>query len=235
MQRVGEQGIRFFVECKETGINEQLMDVFFERYFKLLGDVLLDATKTIGEYNILTDKEYQYLLYDYNKTERDYTKDKTIHQLFEEQVTRTPNNIAVVFEDKQLTYQELNNKANQLANYLYNNYQTKGDDIICLLLERSEWMIIAILGVFKSGAAYCPISPEYPEERVLFVLQDTQPKCLITNCKLEIENVQFPIVNVTDEQFLKELYSFTINHLPLTISSRSLAYIIYTSGTTGNP
>ena len=235
MQRVGEQGIRFFVECKETGINEQLMDVFFERYFKLLGDVLLDATKTIGEYNILTDKEYQYLLYDYNKTERDYPKDKTIHQLFEEQVARTPNNIAVVFEEKQLTYQELNSKANQLAHYLYSNYNTKADDIICLLLERSEWMIIAILGVLKSGSAYCPISPEYPEERILFILQDTQPKCLITNCKLQIANVQFPIVNLTDEQFLKELYSLTINHLPLIISPHALAYIIYTSGTTGNP
>ncbi len=235
IQRVGEQGIRFFVECKETGINEQLMDVFFERYFKLLGDVLLDVTKTIGEYNILTDKEYQYLLYDYNKTEKEYPKDKTIHQLFEEQVARTPNNIAVVFEDKKLTYQELSNKANQLANYLHNNYQTKADDIICLLLERSEWIIIAILGVLKSGAAYCPISPEYPEERILFILQDTQPKCLITNCTLKIENVQFLIINLMDEQCLKELYSLTINHLPLTISSRSLAYIIYTSGTTGNP
>ena len=203
------------------------MDVFFERYFKLLGDVLLDATKTIGEYNILTDKEYQYLLYDYNKTERDYPKDKTIHQLFEEQVARTPNNIAVVFEEKQLTYQELNSKANQLAHYLYSNYNTKADDIICLLLERSEWMIIAILGVLKSGSAYCPISPEYPEERILFILQDTQPKCLITNCKLKIANVQFPIVNLTDEQFLKKLYSLTINHLPLTISSCFGIYYLY--------
>ena len=194
-----------------------------------------DASKTIGEYNMITDKEYQYLVYDYNKTEKEYPKDKTIHQLFEEQVARTPNNIAVVFEEKELTYQELNNKANQLAYYLYNNYQTKADDIICLLLKRNEWTIIAILGVLKSGAAYCPISPEYPEERILFILQDTQPRCLITNCKSKIENVQFLIVNVTDEQFLKELYSLTINHLPLIISSHELAYIIYTSGTTGNP
>ena len=175
------------------------------------------------------------LVYDYNKTERDYPKDKTIHQLFEEQVARTPNNIAVIFEEKQLTYQELNDKANQLAHYLHNNYNTKADDIICLLLERNEWMIIAILGVLKSGSAYCPISSEYPNERVLFILRDTQPKCLITNYKLKIEHVQFAIVNVTDEQFLKELYSFTINHLPFTICSHALAYVIYTSGTTGNP
>ena len=72
-------------------------------------------------------------------------------------------------------------------------------------------------------------------ERVLFILQDTQPKCLITNCKLQIENVQFAIINLTDEQFLKELYSLTINHLPLIISPHALAYIIYTSGITGSP
>ena len=210
-----------------------------ERLLKLMSLLLQQIpicyNKLEQELRLIDNEEYNYLVYDYNKTEKEYPKDKTIHRLFEEQVARTPNNIAVVFEEKQLTYQELNNKANQLAHYLYNNYNTKTDDIICLLLERSEWMIIAILGVLKSGAAYCPISPEYPEERVFFILQDTQPKCLITNCKLETENVQFPIVNVTDEQFLKELYSLTINHLPLTISSHSLAYIIYTSGTTGNP
>ena len=211
-----------------------------ERFVKTYEFILTQIGKDklnnkLSSIRFIDDREYNYLIYDYNKTEREYPKDKTIHQLFEEQVARTPNNIAVVFEEKQLTYQELNNKANQLAHYLHNNYQTKADDIICLLLERSEWMIVAILGVFKSGAAYCPISPEYPEERILFILQDTQSKCLITNCKLKIENVHFLIVNLMDEQFLKELYSLTIYHLPLTISSRSLAYIIYTSGTTGNP
>ena len=225
------------VEIKYAG--ELFEEKQIERLLKLMSLLLQQIpicyNKLEQELILIDNEEYNYLVYDYNKTERDYPKDKTIHQLFEEQVARTSNNIAVVFEEKQLTYQELNNKANQLAYYLYNNYNTKADDIICLLLERSEWMIIAILGVLKSGSAYCPISPEYPEERVLFILRDTQPKCLITNCKLKIENIELPIVNVTDEQFLKELYSLTINHLPLIINSHALAYIIYTSGTTGNP
>ena len=207
------------VEIKYAG--ELFEEKQIERLLKLMSFLLQQIpicyNKLEQELILIDNEEYNYLVYDYNKTEKEYPKDKTIHQLFEEQVARTPNNIAVVFEEKQLTYQELNNKANQLANYLYNNYQTKADDIICLLLERSEWMIIAILGVLKSGAAYCPISPEYPEKRILFVLQDTQPKCLITNCRLKIENVQLPIVNVIDEQFLKELYSLTINHLPLAL------------------
>ena len=177
------------VEIKYAG--ELFEEKQIERLLKLMSLLLQQIpicyNKLEQELILIDNEEYNYLVYDYNKTERDYPKDKTIHQLFEEQVARTSNNIAVVFEEKQLTYQELNNKANQLAYYLYNNYNTKADDIICLLLERSEWMIIAILGVLKSGAAYCPISPEYPEERVLFILRDTQPKCLITNCKLKIE------------------------------------------------
>ncbi len=225
------------IEIKYAG--ELFEEKQIERLLKLMSLLLQQIpicyNKLEQELILIDNEEYNYLVYDYNKTEKEYPKDKTIHQLFEEQVARTPNNIAVVFDDKQLTYHELNSKANQLANYLYHNYNTKADDIICLLLERSEWMIIAILGVLKSGAAYCPISPEYPEERVLFILRDTQPKCLITNCKLQIENIELPIVNVTDEQFLKELYSLTINHLPLIINSHALAYIIYTSGTTGNP
>ncbi len=220
-----------FVFSGHSNSVDQAYLSYFVRYYNSVLDQLCKEERVVFK---LMDEDYQYLVYDYNKTEKEYPKDKTIHQLFEEQVERTPNNIAVVFEEKQLTYQELNNKANQLANYLHNNYQTKADDIICLLLERSEWMIISILGVLKSGAAYCPISPEYPEERILFILRDTQPKCLITNCKLKIENVQFPIVNVIDEELLKVLASLTINHLPLIISPHALAYIIYTSGTTGN-
>ena len=229
-------GLQIYFNYATVLYKRETIERFVKTYEFILTQIVREQLNSnLNSIRFIDDREYNYLLYDYNKTEREYPQDKTIHQLFEEQVARTPNNIAVVFEDKQLTYQELNNSANQLAHYLHNNYHTKADDIICLLLERSEWMIIAILGVLKSGAAYCPISPEYPEELILFILQDTQPKCLITNCKLKIENVQFPIVNLTDEQFLKELYSFTIKHLPLTISSRSLAYIIYTSGTTGNP
>ena len=143
------------VEIKYAG--ELFEEKQIERLLKLISLLLqqipIGYNKLEQELRLIDNEEYNYLVYDYNKTEKEYPKDKTIHQLFEEQVARTPNNIAVVFEEKQLTYQELNNKANQLANYLYNNYQTKADDIICLLLERSEWMIIAILGVLKSGAS----------------------------------------------------------------------------------
>ena len=125
--------------------------------------------------------EYNKIIYEWNKTERPYPEDKTIHELFEEQVERTPDNIAVVYEDKQLTYSALNQKANQLAHYLRQNYEIKGDDLIALCLERSEFMLIAILGILKSGAAYVPIDPNYPDERISFILTDTRAKVVITN------------------------------------------------------
>ncbi|MDI9358891.1 MAG: amino acid adenylation domain-containing protein, partial [Phycisphaerales bacterium] len=140
----------------------------------------------------------------------------------------------------QLTYQELNNKSNQLAHYLHDTYKTQADDIICLLLERSERMIIAILGVLKSGAAYCPISPEYPEERIQFILADTNPKCLIADVDFSLTTIQLPIVDLRSPKLLQTLKTLTIHHSPLIINNlpftiNNLAYIIYTSGTTGNP
>ena len=115
------------------------------------------TTKDLRKINILDDARYQQILYEWNKTEQDYPKDKTIHKLFEEQVLKTPNNIAVVYEDNKLTYQELNNKANQLAHYLRLNYNIKPDDLVAIYLDRSEQLLITILGVLKSGGAYTQI------------------------------------------------------------------------------
>ena len=116
----------------------------------------------------------------WNETSRlcPYTN-KTIHEMFEEQVIRTPDNIALVYEDKRLTYKELNEKANQLAYYLRETYQINSDDLIALYLDRSEYMLIAILATLKSGAAYVPLTPSYPEERVKYILQDTKAKILL--------------------------------------------------------
>ena len=188
-------GLQIYFNYATALYKRETIEQFIKTYEFILTQIVREQLNSnLNSIRFIDDREYNYLIYDYNKTEKEYPKDKTIHQLFEEQVARTPNNIAVVFEEKQLTYQELNNKANQLAHYLHHNYNTKADDIICLLVERSEWMLIAILGVLKSGAAYSPISPEYPEERILFILQDTQPKCLIKNCKLKLKMFSFQLL-----------------------------------------
>ncbi|MDR3222819.1 MAG: amino acid adenylation domain-containing protein, partial [Methanobrevibacter sp.] len=144
---------------------------------------------------------------------------QTIQSLFEEQVYKTPDNIALVYKDITLTYKQMNQQANIIANYLIDNYKTKPDDLISLLLDRSENMIIAILGVLKSGAGYVPISPSNPKERVDYIIKDTNSVLLLDDKIVDKilkdnSNISNPITKTTPD---------------------NLAYVIYTSGTTGRP
>jgi amino acid adenylation domain-containing protein len=161
--------------------------------------------RKLKDYQLLSPADYQQIVYDWNQTDKAYPKDKTLHQLFEDQVQRTPDNVAVVFEEKFLTYRELNTQANQLAHKIRNEYyeQTKQqlvpDTLIVLCLDRSLEMIVAILAVLKAGGAYVPLDPEYPDERIAYILQDTQAKLLLTQSQhlarlnqiLNTENVEF--------------------------------------------
>lgn len=146
---------------------------------------------------------------------------KVLHILFEEQVKKTPDSIALVYENTKLTYHELNERSNQLAHYLIKQFSPKPDTLITLCLDRSEKMIITILAVLKSGAAYVPIDPQYPKERIKFIMDDTQARLMIT-----------------DDWYVNAQSIFTheskINPMP-EVTNNHLAYVIYTSGTTGNP
>ncbi|MFN4951435.1 MAG: non-ribosomal peptide synthetase, partial [Flavobacteriales bacterium] len=152
-----------------------------------------------------------------------YPKDKTIVDLFEEQVEKTPDNVAIKFKDTELTYRELNEKSNELAHYLIKNYSIQPDDLIGIELERSEWMVIGILAIIKSGGAYVPIDPEYPEQRKNFIQKDASLKLTIN----EEELTRFRQENK------QKLYSKDNPNTAL--GPNNLMYVIYTSGTTGNP
>ncbi len=160
----------------------------------------------------------------------------TIHQLFEEQAAKTPDNIALVFEDTALNYQALNQQANQLAHYLHKQYQIKPDDLIALCLDRNELMLIAILGVLKAGAAYVPIDPNYPNKRIQYILEDTQAKVVLTNksYKNKFARTQ-EILLVDTEETKAKLMQENVDNLTTEVSKHNLAYVIYTSGTTGKP
>ena len=148
-------------------------------------------------------------------------KEKTIIDLFVFQVRTNPDNLAVVFKNKKLTYRELDSLSNQFAHYLSKNYELKKEDYIGLMLERSEYLIISILGILKAGCAYVPIDIDSPTKRKEYIKNDC-------NCKITI-----------DSSFIKKfkenqhLYESTKSDIQL--SSDDLAYVIYTSGTTGNP
>jgi amino acid adenylation domain-containing protein len=246
--------------------HEETIKGFIRTYKEILSQVakaLSDETTKdsfkIDDLTYLTKEEESLILTYWNRQETTYPKNKTIHQFFEEQVERTPDNVALVYksegedgakESKEVfvTYKELNKRANKLANYLKHNYHISSDTLIPLLLDRSEHMIIAILAVLKAGGAYVPMSPDYPDERIKYILEDVE----LANSKKGIEitpvianeiytekliNLKKDIgIIAVDSNKLSEKLSHELTTQPMTsTTSHDLAYIIYTSGTTGNP
>ncbi|RMZ60264.1 amino acid adenylation domain-containing protein [Chryseobacterium nematophagum] len=186
-------------------------------------------------------------LKDVNGCYVDYVSDTTLQELFERQVERTPDDIALVYEDVKLTYRELNDRSNQLAHYLLENFEIKSDELIPLCLERSEQMLIGILGVLKSGGAYVPMDPGYPMDRIEHILKDTNARVVIGeestknrlyDYKELIDREESSSLNIISLNALNIVDSLstcsTDNPLP-SVSSSDLAYVIYTSGTTGKP
>ncbi|MBT6053763.1 MAG: AMP-binding protein, partial [Candidatus Scalindua sp.] len=217
-------------------------------FMTLLHSVISNPETSIDSMNILPEEERHKLIYEFNESKADYPKEKTISELFEEQVARTPADIAVEFEEKELTYKELNEQANQVAHYLRVQYQIKPDDLVGVMMDRSERMIVALLGILKAGGAYVPLDPEYPEKRIRYMLEDSGCKVLITQSELQTRLV--PIVPSTGVPFYgagnHELIIVTIetvltNHSPIVnrqssiVNPYHLAYVIYTSGSTGKP
>ncbi|WP_449384837.1 amino acid adenylation domain-containing protein [Chryseobacterium piperi] len=215
------------IEYNTDIYDEFLIQRMFTHFENLITDVIEDSTGQviIEDIDCLTNAERNQLLIEFNDKKMDYPSDKTIAQLFEEQVDKTPENAAVFFENTELTYRELNEQANQLGDYLRQKYQLKPDDLVAIKLERSEKMIVSIFGILKSGAAYVPIDPNYPQERVEYIEKDTKTKVTIDEAFLE--NYR--------KDLEKSEKDYTKENLPIISTPDSLAYVIYTSGTTGEP
>lgn len=228
--------------------NPTTIENFIATYLNVLKQIVNVANDTNNSIRIksltwLTREVFQTVIYRWNQTNKEYPEKSIIHQLFEEQVEKTPNNIAIVYEDIQLTYQELNIRANQLAYYLRNTYQIRGDDLIALCLARSEYMLIAILAVLKSGGAYVPIDHNYPNERIKYILADTKAKVILANKlyngKLDQivsqDNFEANVVIIDSKATQEVIKKQGAANLSRNITSNNLAYVMYTSGTTGNP
>ena len=205
-----------------------------KHFVRLLNSIVLNPQQPISQLLMLTEVEQQQLLFEWNNTQADYPLDKCIHQLFEEQVERTPDHIAVVFEDQQLNYRELNARANQLAHYLQ-KLGVGPDVLVGICVERSLEMIVGILGILKAGGGYLPIDPEYPTERLLYILQDAQVRVLLTQKHLiaGLPKHQSELVCLdTDWSFITQAQE---SNPCCEVQPENLAYAIYTSGSTGDP
>ncbi|WP_259472806.1 non-ribosomal peptide synthetase, partial [Clostridium estertheticum] len=227
---IGEE-IVFNMEYCTKLYKKETIERLIGHFLNILREVVENPEIKLSEIEMLSEEEKTKILVDFNDTKAEYPKDKTIHELFEEQVEKTPENIAVVYQEKTLTYRELNEKANSLARILRED-GVEQDTMVGIMVDRSLEMIIGIMGILKAGGAYLPMDPEYPKERIEYMLEDSDAQILLTQNDL-VDKVKFEgiIVDLEDE----ELYKESKDNLEKVNKSSDLAYVIYTSGSTGKP
>jgi amino acid adenylation domain-containing protein len=200
----------------------------------LLEGFAVNPHQRLSDYQILTREEYEQIVIKWNDTNAEYPANSTIHQLFEEQVKKSPNATAVSFADEQLTFQDLNQRANHLAHHLQ-KLGVQADKLVAICLERSPEMIVGILGILKAGGAYVPLDPAYPQERLSVMLKDAQPTVLLTQQrflgKLPATEAQVVCIDSDWQVIAKE----SLENPDPTATADNLAYVIYTSGSTGKP
>jgi amino acid adenylation domain-containing protein len=225
-----------------VGVWEYNADLFDEvtiakmagHFQTLLEALAANAIQPISQLPLLTQRERHQLLVEWNNTTTDYPFDKCIHQLFEEQVALTPDAVALVFVGEQLTYGELNRRANKLAHYL----QSLGvgpEVLVGICVERSFDMIIGLLGILKAGGAYVPIDPAYPTDRIAYMLDDSRLPVLLTQQKLVASLPEHQARVVCLDADWEEISVMPELPPQSDVTPENLAYVIYTSGSTGKP
>ncbi|OAB29609.1 hypothetical protein PMSD_21420 [Paenibacillus macquariensis subsp. defensor] len=223
-------GLSLHFEYNQDLFERATMEEMAEHFHVLLQEIVQNPDALVSDLRMLTTAEERQLIA-FNETKAEYPQDKTIHQLFEEQADQTPKHVAITFEHKQLTYRELNEKANQMARALRKRGVSSGS-VVAIKLERSLEMIISILGVLKAGAAFVPIDPKYPDERAKLILEECQAAVLITQSHLMELVLEGTSMLHVDSESIGEESTSPLDHVN---SSDDLLYIIYTSGTTGRP
>lgn len=200
----------------------------------LLQSAVANPEQLLSRLPLLTSAERHQLLVEWNKTQADYPKDRCVHQLFEVQVDRSPDGTALVFEEQQLTYRELNSRANQLAHHL-TKLGVGPDVLVGICVERSLDMVVGLLGILKAGGAYVPLDPAYPAERVSFMLEDADVPVLLAQHRLLARLPQTNAKVLCLDTDWHEIASERAGNPVSRAGPENLAYVIYTSGSTGRP
>ncbi|MGG3840811.1 amino acid adenylation domain-containing protein, partial [Paenibacillus thiaminolyticus] len=227
----GAEGIAGSIEYACSLYKEETIKRMAAHFKQVIDVIVDDPHRKLSSIEIISPEEKAQILETFNDTAADYPRGKTIHQLVEEQAERTPDRAAVVYEGSQLTYRELNTKANRFARTLRAE-GVRPDQPVGLLAERSLEMIVGLLAILKAGGAYVPIDPEYPEERIGYMLEDSGAQLLLTQSHLQ-KGGSFDVKRlILDDE---RMYSAEGANLKPMAGPDHLAYVIYTSGTTGKP
>lgn len=218
-------------DYKVNDYSDKQIDDMYIRLLNLANYIIMNPSEKLRSLSLLSNDERKKLLYNFNATETLYPKDKTIYQLLEEQVEKTPDKAAISFNNIELTYRELNERANQLARYLVKK-GVEEETIVGLLSTHSIEMVIGILGILKAGGAYLPIDCGYPSERISYMLKDSGSRILLTNLGLtNSAGFNGEIINLNNQS----IYSGEVSNLEFANKPNDLVYVIYTSGSTGKP
>ena len=215
---------------------EIIQQVLFH-FQNIIEEILFDDEKLISDIPMLETEEKKQLLNNFRKVKPTYENEETIVGLFERQTDKTPDHVAVVFEKSKLTYRELDEQSNRLALYLQRK-GVKPDELVAVCMTRSSNMIVAIMGILKAGGAYVPIDPEYPEERIKYILQDSEVALLITENSLENKLSSITLETGLTYVLFDGKWTLANNdyqRLEKKAFQHHLAYAIYTSGSTGMP
>ena len=229
-----ESELRGWFEYNTDLFDSSTVTRMVNHFCNLLSGIVSNPEQRLWQLPVLTEIERHQLLVDWNNTQANYRIDQCIHELFEAQVERSPDTTAVVFEDQQLTYQELNQRANQLAHHL-RKLGVEPEVLVGICVERSLSMIVGVLGILKAGGAYVPLDPTYPQERLTFILKDASVPVLLTQGRLIEAMPQHKAKVVCLDTDWQTIAQESQENSVSEVTSNNLAYVIYTSGSTGKP
>ncbi|MCB2376592.1 amino acid adenylation domain-containing protein [Hymenobacter sp. BT635] len=213
---------RVWFKYNSAVYSEEAIERLKEHFQRVINAFVVEPDRKVAQLTYISSREQAQLLTDFNQTEVDYGLEKTVVELFQEQVAHTPDSPAVVHGATTLSYRQLDEISTQLAHYLLEQHRVQANDFVGIQLYRSEWLVLAVLATLKVGAAYVPIDPEYPQERIGFIRQDSNSRLVLDAAELDRFRV------------LQAGYATQWNNGAIA-QPTDLAYAIYTSGTTGRP
>ena len=221
------------VEYNTDLFDKDRIERLLGHYQTLLEGIVADPNQSLSDLPLLSEQERQQILIEWNDTSSEYPRDTSIHSLFEEQVERTPDSVAVAFEDQTMTYRELNERANQIASYL-RQQGVRPEVLVGLIVERSPEMIVALLGILKAGGAYLPLDPSNPKERTASILEGVGWPLLLCGRDIADQLSELPcsVLSLDDELLT---HRSSTDEFVDDVRGDNLAYVMFTSGSTGRP
>lgn len=231
---LSDDNISLLLKYDEASVSRNQVRAIGACYIRALAAMVTQPLEHYETVSLLAEEELSFVVDQWNDTAIEYPQDKCIHELFEEQVEYMPDAIAGVFDDTQLTYRELNRRANRIAHFLQRQ-GIQAETPVGLLTERSLDMLIGALGILKAGGVYIPLDPQIPQSRLQFILTDAQIGLLLSQRQFIDKLAQLPVLTCYLNQFWGESAHYSDRNPQRSVASANLVYVIYTSGSTGKP